>query len=89
MNDKETVIVGIANREYKAMSYRVEVKKDGVKRGKVGPILLDNDQKWEQEVSFVLGVPGENWEVEFLLFQEGESESYDVLYLWLDVTEDD
>lgn len=87
VGDRGIVIVGMVNQEHEAMSYRVEVRMDGVKTDEIGPILLDNNQKWEEEVSFVPGVAGQNKKVEFLLFKAGESEPYTVLYLWLDVTQ--
>ena len=87
VGDRGIVRVGIVNQEYEAMSYRVEVKMDGVKTDEVGPILLDNNQKWEEEISFMPSVAGQNRKVEFLLFKAGESEPYAVLYLWLDVTQ--
>ena len=58
---------------------------NGTKIGGVGPKLLDNGEKWEPQVSFVPSVAGENQKIEFFVFEEGESEPHNVVYLLLDV----
>ena len=69
------------------MSYRVEVKIDRVKNNEIGPIVLEHDDKWEGEVSFVPQTAGENQRVEFLLYMNEGSESYlKPLHLWVNVT---
>lgn len=80
------VMLGIMNHEYQAMSYRVEVRIDEVKNNEVGPIMLEHGEKWEEEVSFMLKVAGENHRVEFLLYENGETKSsLEPLQLWVDV----
>ncbi len=82
------VIVGIINREHEEVSYRVEVKIDGVKNNEVGPVVLANEQKWENIVSFAPDKAGDNAKVEFLLYKNEQAEPYlKALYLWIDVTE--
>lgn len=39
--------------EHGTVSYRVEVMIDGVNRDEIEPIVLEHDEKWEGEVSFV------------------------------------
>lgn len=88
VGEKGSVIVGIINREHETVSYRVEVRIGGVKNNEVGPAELENDGKWEQEVSFVPQVAGEKQKVEFLLYKNGEAKPYlEPLRLWVDVTE--
>jgi len=82
------VIVGIINREHEAVGYRVEVRIDGMKNNEVGPVVLEHEEGWEGEVSFVPTVSGENKKVEFLLYQNGEAEPcLEPLHLWLNVNQ--
>lgn len=88
MGQEGKVIAGIANSEHEAMSYRVEVMIDGVVNNDIGVIMLEHDEKWEQEVSFIPQRAGENQRVEFLLYKDGEVEPYlDPIHLWIDVRE--
>jgi uncharacterized membrane protein len=75
VGEEGRVIVGIINREHETVSYRVEVRIEGVIRNEVGPIELAHDEKWEGQ------------RVEFLLYRNGEVEPYWELHLWLNVTE--
>ena len=82
------VIVGITNREQATVSYRVKIRVGGVEKNEVGPIVLDDGQKWEEVVGFTLDRVGDNQKVEFLLYKDGESETYlKSLRLWIDVKE--
>ncbi len=49
------------------------------------PLALDHDEKWENEVGFVLQVVGDDQKVEFILYKNGEEEPYSSLHLWIDV----
>jgi len=79
------VVLGIVNHEYKDITYRLEIRVSGSVVKEINPIYLQNEQKWEQEVGFIPVTVGENQEVEFLLFKEGENEPYRSLHLWIDV----
>jgi len=82
------VIVGIINREGKAVFYWVEVRINGVKNNEVGPIVLKHDETWEGKVSFTPEVAGEKQKAEFLLYKDEETEPcLEPLRLWLDVIE--
>ena len=48
-------------------------------------MVLEHEQKWGGEVSFVPEVASENQKVEFLLYKEGETDSYSSLHIWIDV----
>jgi len=72
--EETKVIVGIINREHETMSYRLEIRIDGVKSSEVGTIKLEHDEKWERTVSFTPVKGGDNQTVEFLLYKNGESE---------------
>jgi len=82
------VIVAVVNHEHEAVSYRVEVRIDGVKNNEVGPFVLVNEQKWEEIVSFTPDKAGDNQKVDLFLYKNGEAEPcLEPLHLWIDVTE--
>jgi len=87
---KKVVVTGGAgiNREHETVSYRVEVRIDGVGNNEVGPLVLGHDEKWEEAVSFTPNRAGDSQKVEFLLYKNGGSEPYlKPLHLWVDVKE--
>jgi len=49
--------------------------------------VLEHDEKWEGEISFVPTVAGDNQKAEFLLYKNGEREPYLKLHLWVNVKE--
>jgi len=88
IGEEGKVIVGIINREHERVSYHVEVMIDNVKNNEVGPIELEQDEKWEGIVVFTPSEPGEDQKVEFLLYKNREAEpSVESLHLWIDVME--
>ena len=88
VGEEGRVIVGIINREHETVSYRMEVRIDGAKNNEVGPIVLGDEQKWEEIVSFTPHRAGDNQKVQFLLYKNGESEPcLKPLHLWVNVKE--
>ena len=88
VGEEGRVIVGIINNEHKTVSYRVEVRIGGEKNNEVGPIVIENEGTWEEEIGFIPQIPGEHQRVEFLLYKNGESEPcFEPIHLWADVTE--
>ena len=87
VGEEGRVIVGIINHEYEIVNYRVEVRINGAKSSEVGPIVLKHDEMWESGVSFTPEVAGMEQKAEFLLYKEGQSEAYQSLHLWVNVTE--
>jgi uncharacterized membrane protein len=83
---EQTVIVGIVSHEQEATSYRVDVEVGGSVIAKAGPIVLAPLEKYERPLVFKLDTAGSRQRVTFLLYKEGEAESYRSLYLWVDVT---
>lgn len=79
------VIVGIVNREYRRVSYRVEIAIDGARSEEIGPIVLEHGEKWEGEASFTPTRIGDNQQVQFLLYEEGKSFFKEQLHLWINV----
>jgi len=85
VGEEGKVVVGIVNREHESASYRVEVVVNGEKDGDVGAVLLGHEEKWEEEVSFVFEVAGENQKVDFFLYKQDKTDVYRALHLWVDV----
>ena len=83
--EEASVILGIINHEQEQASYLVEIVIDGVSYSEEGPLNLENDEKWESEVTFQVDKPGDNQKVEFLLFKNEQTEIYRSLNLWMDV----
>lgn len=85
VGEKATVAVSIVNHEGETVAYRLQVIVNGVKEGERGPITLDNDGEWRQEVSFTAQVPVRQ-KVEFILYRDGQDEPYLApLHLWVNV----
>ena len=69
VGEEARVIMGIINREHRPLTYRVDVAIDGIRNNGIGPVSLENDMKWEVELSFTPQVAGDNQRVEFLLYR--------------------
>lgn len=84
-----TVIVGVANHEFKAVNYTLRLLfNSSILFQKV--MLLGHNQTWEHMVSFVLKDSGEKQRLEFMLYKESDLASpYKSQYVWINVSEDD
>lgn len=83
---KSSVIIGIINHEGKETSYRVEVLLSDTKIAEAGPITIDDERKWENEIDFIPGETGDNQKLEFLIYKGNEVEPYlEPIYLWVNV----
>lgn len=78
------VMVGIGNREHETVTYRVEVRIDGVINNQVGPLTVKSDEKWQETVTFT-PAGRDKQRVEFLLYKQGQNNVYHRLHLFLDV----
>lgn len=83
--DEAEVILGIVNKEQDRISYRIEITVDGTKYNETGPILLENNEKWEDLIGFSITKAGNEQKVEFLLFKDGQSKAYRSIHLWINV----
>jgi uncharacterized membrane protein len=83
-----SVTVGIANREGEAAQYRVEAQVDGEQIGTTGSVSLWDRQVWEAQLIFTLPQVGEDQQIVFLLYRDGEPEPYRKLQLWIDIVEE-
>lgn len=80
------VIVGIINQELEAMTYKVEIEIDREKVNEIGPVTLEQGERWEQQMAFIPTKVGPDQEVGFLLYKNSP-EPYRELHLWIDVKE--
>lgn len=87
LGEEGRVILGVVNREHEATEYRVEIAIDGETVQEIGAIILDHEEKWEQEASFAPTRAGPDQKVEFLLYRGTDTEVYQDLHLWVDVSE--
>lgn len=86
VGEEAKVIIGIVNRQQETMSYRIEVRVDGVKHADTERIILDNGARWEGTVAFTIDTPGDNRRVEFFLYRDGDTEPLlTPLFLWINV----
>ncbi len=85
VGEEERVILGVVNQEQESMSYKIEIMIGETLVEEIGPITLTHEEKWEEEVGFLMQEPDDNQKVEFKLFklralgQKGET----LLGLWL------
>ncbi|MPM09056.1 hypothetical protein SDC9_55372 [bioreactor metagenome] len=87
-----TVVVGIANHEHRTVNYTMEIKLGNhylPLPQDQKQIRLDNNESWEEPVTFTPSVEGKNMKLEFLLFNETEKNvPYRNTHLWINVTKE-
>jgi uncharacterized membrane protein len=71
VGDTAKVIVGVANQEQKTMTYKVEIKSDGVASSDTGSFVLKQGQKWENPVDLIFTRTGGDQAVTFYLYKNG------------------
>lgn len=79
------VTIVIISHEQQEMSYRVEIQSAGTLIEELGPVVLKNEQEWEQEFGFTPLSSGDNQKVEFFLYKQGQTDIYRTLHLKFDV----
>ena len=87
VGEEGEVIAVIVNREGETTVYNLEIVLDGEITGDIGPINLDQAEKWEQGVTFTPTRDGPDQKVEFLLYKDN-LQLYQTLHLWIDVNGD-
>jgi hypothetical protein len=80
-----TLMVGVINREHADVQYRIVTEVGGQVEQEIMGIKLAHDQKWVERVVFALQEPGDQQQLRFLLYREGQQEPYRSLHLWIDV----
>lgn len=88
IGEEGKVIISITNSEHEEMTYRLEVKVDGVLNNKNGDITLRHGETKQMGITFSFSHAGDNQKVEFALYRADETEPLvTTLYLWIDVFE--
>ncbi|KKH99284.1 hypothetical protein EO95_17085 [Methanosarcina sp. 1.H.T.1A.1] len=86
-----TVIVGIANHEYRTMNYSMEMRLENTSLDlpeNLRHISLGHNATWEEPVTIIPPFEGKGMKLEFLLFNETDKNTpYRDLHLWINVTE--
>lgn len=85
LGEEGKVVVGIVNREYETVGYRLEMRIEEGTSKEVEPVTLEHGGKWQEIVTFTPEKAGDGQKAEFLLYKQGQSEPYRELHLWLDV----
>lgn len=81
-----SIVIGIINREHETASYRVEVTIDGRENTDMGPVILADGEKWEEQKNYIPDRAGSNQKLEFYLYKNGSPEPYlKPLRIWLNV----
>jgi uncharacterized membrane protein len=79
------VIIGIVNQEYQSRIYTVRIFVGTQLIDELGPVTLEQGEKWEDKTSFEPQIPGLGQKIEFKLFEDSKPEPYRILNLWIDV----
>ncbi len=93
LGESGTVIMGVVNHEYRPVNYTLEAKLDNKSLSlpeNQREITLAHNETWEQPIEVTPSFEGENMKLEFLLFNESDSNvPYRDLHLWVDVNKTD
>lgn len=90
------ITLGIVNHEQTRVTYwvvttidgnRIDIAYDGKNLDRIGPIELQQGQKWEQKLGFTPLNAGNNQEVEFLLYKGNGTSPDNSLHFWINVKE--
>lgn len=81
------LMVGIVNHEGQETSYSLKIVIGDTVLSEVGPIMLMNGGKWEEDVAFTPTQAGGRQKVEFVLLVGDDSPSTQSVYLWIDIVE--
>ena len=85
LGEEGEIIIGIVNREHETTIYSVEIVLDGEKLNEMGPINLEQEETWEQGITFTPTRAGTAQKVEFLLYKDNR-QLYRTLHIWIDVS---
>lgn len=85
-NSPTNIMVGAANHEYVPVNYTVQVALDKkVLTDKW--FMLNHNETWEKNITFVPDIEGRSLKLEFWLFKEDNfTAPYRKLHLWVNVT---
>lgn len=84
VGEEGKVIIVIMNHEYENATYCLEVIFNGSLIHEEHVFLIENE-KWEIPYTFKAIKKGENYKLEFLLYNDQEIEAYRRLHIWISV----
>ena len=85
--NKSTVIVGVVNHEYALVNYSLQMNLNNTTIQRKN-LTLQQNQTWQEPVSYVLIKTGDQQKLEFFLYKDGNMTApYRDLHLWVNVTE--
>lgn len=84
VGEEGKVIISIVNKEYKNITYRLEVNFNGSLIYEEN-VFLTEDEKWERPYTFKSTEKGENQKLEFILYKDKQIEAYRTLHLWISI----
>jgi uncharacterized membrane protein len=96
VNNWGRITIGVVNHEGEATAYYISSIIDGeeiplryqdISLSKMGPINLNNDEKWEGEIGIVPQKSGENQKVEIQLYNGNNSTPIESVHIWINVKE--
>jgi len=85
LGENGTVILGVINHEYEEANYSIVIGLDNENLESKDGIMLQHEEKWEQNFTFVPQNVGEKMKLEFLLFMNDRVDPYRSLQLWIKV----
>jgi uncharacterized membrane protein len=77
--------LGITNHEGEPAHYRVEAREQDQVLSHAGPLLVEDGKSWNGSLRFALAQPGDNQQIDILLFRENQPTPYRQLRLWINV----
>ena len=87
LGDSAELTLGIKNHEDHNASYNIEIILNGETVQEIGPVILNDEEEWQQGIILVPTLAGEDQKAQFLLYEGESTEPYLSLHLWLDVKE--
>ncbi len=88
LSEQANITLGIENYENQAASYTIKVTLDGQDLQSIGPLTLEDKEKWSSPISLKPFRTGDNQKVEFFLYKNHATTPYLNLRLWLDVKQE-
>jgi len=85
VGESGTIILGVVNHEYEDVTYRIDIRLENTIIAMVNDVILEHEEKWEQNYTFMPENKGERIKLEFLLYKNGVKETYKSLHLWVTV----
>ncbi len=83
LNSPAVWLVGVTNREYTTVNYTIQIVLDKNILA-TRTLILENNEKWEKNITFVSDKVGTNKDLEFLLFKDNNfTVPYRSLRLWI------